>query len=46
MLIKADEDVDYGTVMAAMDQLRQAGIEDIGLVTDPKRTAGGTTGGK
>ena len=46
VLIKADEDVDYGTVMAAMDQLRQAGIEDIGLVTDPKRTAGGTTGGK
>ena len=46
VLIKADEDVEYGAVMAAMDQLRQAGIEDIGLVTDPKRTAGGTTGGK
>jgi hypothetical protein len=25
--------------MAAMDQLRQAGIEDIGLITDPKKQA-------
>jgi biopolymer transport protein TolR len=46
VLIKADEEVDYGTVMAAMDQLRQAGIEDIGLVTDPKRAPGGVAGGK
>jgi biopolymer transport protein ExbD len=45
VLIKADEDVEYGAVMAAMDQLRQAGIEDIGLVTDPKR-APASTGGK
>src|SRR5687768_7530925 len=28
VIIRADEDVDYGTVMLAMDQLRQAGIED------------------
>ena len=46
VLIKADEDVDYGTVMAAMDQLRQAGIEDVGLVTDPKRGPSGAAGGK
>jgi biopolymer transport protein ExbD len=46
VLIKADEDVEYSAVMAAMDQLRQAGIEDIGLVTDPKRAAASTTGGK
>jgi biopolymer transport protein TolR len=45
VLIKADEEVEYGAVMAAMDQLRQAGIEDIGLITDPKR-APGATGGK
>ena len=45
VLIKADEEVEYGAVMAAMDQLRQAGIEDIGLITDPKRVPG-TTGGK
>ena len=45
VLIKADEEVEYGAVMAAMDQLRQAGIEDIGLITDPKRALG-STGGK
>ncbi|MBW8862699.1 MAG: biopolymer transporter ExbD [Acidobacteria bacterium] len=46
VLIKADEEVEYGAVMAAMDQLRQAGIEDIGLITDPKKTAGTPSGGK
>ena len=45
VLIKADEEVPYSAVMAAMDQLRQAGIEDIGLIADPKK-AGGPTGGK
>ena len=44
VLIKADEEVEYGAVMAAMDQLRQAGIEDIGLITDPKR--GPVSGGQ
>ena len=39
VVIKADEEVEYGAVMAAMDQLRQAGIEDIGLITDPKKQA-------
>ena len=37
VVIRADEEVEYGAVMAAMDQLRQAGIEDIGLITDPKK---------
>jgi biopolymer transport protein TolR len=46
VLIKADEEVEYGAVMAAMDSLRQAGIEDIGLVTDPKKTAGAAGGGQ
>ena len=47
ILIKADVEVEYGVVMATMDQLRQAGIEDIGLVVDPKRnTLGGATGGQ
>ena len=46
VLIKADEEVEYGAVMSAMDQLRQAGIEDIGLITDPKKTAGAPSGGK
>ena len=43
VLIKADEEVEYGAVMSAMDQLRQAGIEDIGLITDPK-AANSSTG--
>jgi biopolymer transport protein TolR len=34
--IKADTDASYRAVMAAMDDLRKAGIEDIGLITDPK----------
>ena len=37
VLIKADEEVEYSAVMAAMDQLRQAGIEDIGLITEGKK---------
>jgi biopolymer transport protein ExbD len=41
VLIKADEEVEYGAVMGAMDQLRQAGIEDIGLITERKKEAGG-----
>jgi biopolymer transport protein ExbD len=36
VLIKADTDVNYGAVMDAMDELRAAGIEDVGLITDPK----------
>src|SRR3979411_3247370 len=44
VLIKADEEVEYSAVMAAMDQLRQAGIEDIGLITERTNTA--SAGGK
>ena len=44
VFIKADEDAEYGAVMAAMDQLRQVGIEDIGLITEPLRAAAETGG--
>ena len=44
ILIKADEDASYGRVMAAMDALRKAQIEDMGLITE-KRTKAGSTGG-
>ena len=37
VLIKADEEVDYSAVMAAMDQMRKAGVEDIGLITERKK---------
>jgi biopolymer transport protein TolR len=46
VLIKADEEVEYGAVMAAMDQLRQAGIENVGLITERKRGTGGGAGGQ
>ena len=44
ILIKADEDASYGRVMAAMDALRKAQIEDMGLITE-KRMKAGSTGG-
>jgi biopolymer transport protein ExbD len=37
VIIKADVDAAYGDVMEAMDSLRAAGIEDMGLITDPRR---------
>jgi biopolymer transport protein TolR len=46
VLIKADEAVDYSAVMAAMDELRKAGIEDVGLITERKRQAGQLVGGQ
>ena len=46
VLIKADEEVEYSAVMTVMDQLRNAGIEDIGLITERKKGAEGTAGGK
>jgi biopolymer transport protein ExbD len=39
--IKADEEALYSAVMTAMDQLHQAGVEDIALITEHRRTAGG-----
>ncbi len=42
VIIKADVDVEYSAVMDAMDELRASGIEDMGLITDPRRTS--TTG--
>ena len=42
VLIKADQGVEYGVVMATMDQLRAAGIEDMGLITEkPQGKAAG-----
>src|SRR5215831_7903925 len=45
VLIKADEEVEYSAVMGAMDQLRQAGIEDIGLIADRKLRPGESAAG-
>ena len=45
VLIKADEDARYSAVMDAMDELRATGIEDMGLITDPKNRSGLMGGG-
>jgi biopolymer transport protein TolR len=45
VLIKGDTDAPYSSVMQAMDELRKAGIEDIGLITERKLRPG-ETGGK
>lgn len=44
VLIKGDEDAQYSAIMSAMDELRAAGIEDMGLITDPKMRPGETGG--
>src|SRR5438093_13672924 len=46
VLIKADQDVLYSAVMDTMDELRQAGIEDIGLITERKKAPGSASGGQ
>ncbi len=45
VLIKADEDAPYGKVMEAMDELRAAGIEDMGLITERRARTGAAGGG-
>jgi biopolymer transport protein TolR len=35
--LKADEDAPYGAVMTMMDQLREAQIENVGLITETRR---------
>jgi len=41
VFIKADEEALYSAVMTAMDQLHQAGVEDIALITERRREGGG-----
>lgn len=33
--LRADRDVPYGTVVQVMDEVKRAGIEKLGMVTDP-----------
>jgi len=37
VLIKGDQDASYSAIMEAMDYLHEAQIEDIGLITDPRK---------
>ncbi len=45
VLIKADQDSQYADVMAVLDRLQRAGIEDIGLITERKVGSGGISAG-
>jgi biopolymer transport protein ExbD len=40
VLIKGDTDAPYSAIMTVMDKLREAQIEDIGLITERKLRAG------
>ena len=42
VIIKADEEVPYSAVMDTMDELRAAGIEDMGLITETRRKTQGS----
>jgi biopolymer transport protein TolR len=44
VLIKGDTDAPYSAIMAVMDKLREAQIEDVGLITEKKLQAGGMGG--
>lgn len=35
VLLKADETVPYGVVMAALSEIKKAGIEKVGMMTEP-----------
>ena len=45
VLIKGDRDAKYSAIMEAMDSLRKANIEDVGLITE-KKIAKPSAGGK
>jgi biopolymer transport protein ExbD len=36
VFLKADKDVSYGAVIEVMGDIREAGIEKLGMVTEPK----------
>ena len=46
VLIKGDEDAPYSAIMATMDRLRAAQIENIGLVAEKKARTGGAGGSR
>ena len=46
VLIKGDTDAPYSAIMVVMDKLREAQIEDIGLITERKLQAGQAGGGQ
>lgn len=45
LLIKADQDAQYASVMSVLDRLQRAGIEDIALITERAVGSGGAGAG-
>jgi biopolymer transport protein ExbD len=45
VLIKGDTDAPYSAIMEVMDRLREAQIEDVGLITERKLRPGESVGG-
>jgi biopolymer transport protein ExbD len=45
VLIRGDQDASYSAIMEAMDSLHAAEIEDIGLITEPKKNPNAPAGG-
>jgi biopolymer transport protein TolR len=43
--LKADQDAPYSAVMEMMDKMREAQIENVGLITEQRRQQGQTGGG-
>lgn len=41
VLIKGDEDAPYSSIMSAMDRIREASIENMGLITEKKTGSAG-----
>jgi biopolymer transport protein TolR len=40
LFVKADKDLVYGYVVETMDRIRRAGVERVGMVTEPAATRG------
>jgi TolR protein len=41
VFLRADREVDYGRVMAVMNEIKRSGVEQVGLVTEPPPPARG-----
>jgi biopolymer transport protein TolR len=41
VFLRADKDVSYGTVVLVMSEIKKAGIEQLGMVTEPVRAKKG-----
>ncbi len=48
VFFRADKDVPYGVVVSVMAEIKAAGVEKLGMVTDPfdERSTGGSSGKK